>query len=75
MDCETIVISVNHHTSDSYMWIVCFQPVLVPYLVTTIGHGKQDSDLQAQLNSCLKFLNTELKGKKHLIQVPGTSFN
>ncbi|KAK3106651.1 hypothetical protein FSP39_024573 [Pinctada imbricata] len=44
------------------------QPVLVPYLVSSIGHGKQDANLQSQVQSYLKYLNAELKGKKHLVQ-------
>lgn len=45
------------------------QPVLFPYLVSVIGLGKPDSGLLVHIQTLLKSLNGELKGRKHLSEI------
>ncbi|OWF40602.1 Methionine--tRNA ligase, cytoplasmic [Mizuhopecten yessoensis] len=42
------------------------QPSLVPYLVSVIGQNKPDAFLLSQIQTLLKLLNTELKGRQTL---------
>ncbi|XP_060077335.1 methionine--tRNA ligase, cytoplasmic-like [Ylistrum balloti] len=45
------------------------QPLLVPYLVSTIGQNKADAFLLSQIQTLLKLLNAELKGRQTLTKV------
>ncbi|XP_064643497.1 methionine--tRNA ligase, cytoplasmic-like isoform X2 [Lineus longissimus] len=50
-----------------------FQPVLVPYLITTIGNGKLDSNQEGAVKKCLKHLELSLKKKDHFVDNQLTS--
>ncbi|XP_063424001.1 methionine--tRNA ligase, cytoplasmic-like isoform X3 [Mytilus trossulus] len=45
------------------------QPVLYPYLVSVIGSGKPETGLLIHIQTLLKSLNGDLKGKKFLSEV------